>query len=192
MPKSAEKKRLRTVEVEPDQFSLIKPGELVDVIEVSPLTLQDRRIYNLLILNAWESITEPKEHCIHKRELRGSHNVNFRVGQSIERLMGAIARVQIVRDGKTYIRRVQLLAPTDESTDNDGLLYYSFHAGLRTIIKQSSQFARLQKDVMFAFSSKYALALYEMVQKRGNLKHKWSDEFPVDRFRVLLGVEKDK
>jgi hypothetical protein len=192
MPKSPEKKRLRTVEVEPDEFSLIKPGELVDVIEVSPLTLQDRRIYNLLILNAWESITEPKEHCIHKRELRGSHNVNFRVGQSIERLMGAIARVQIVRDGKTYIRRVQLLAPTDESTDNDGLLYYSFHAGLRTIIKQSSQFARLQKDVMFAFSSKYALALYEMVQKRGNLKHKWSDEFTLDRFRSLLGVEPGK
>jgi hypothetical protein len=192
MPKSAEKKRLRTVEVEPDEFSLIKPGELVDVIEVSPLTLQDRRIYNLLILNAWESITEPKEHCIHKRELRGSHNVNFRVGQSIERLMGAIARVQIVREGKTYIRRVQLLAPTDESTDADGLLYYSFHAGLRTIIKHSSQFARLQKDVMFAFSSKYALALYEMVQKRGNLKHKWSDEFTLDRFRSLLGVEPGK
>jgi hypothetical protein len=101
-------------------------------------------------------------------------------------------RVQIVRDGKTYIRRVQLLAPTDESTDNDGLLYYSFHAGLRTIIKQSSQFARLQKDVMFAFSSKYALALYEMVQKRGNLRRKWSEEFPLDRFRGLLGVEPGK
>lgn len=185
-------KRLRTIEVEPDEYSLIKPGELVDVVEVSPLTLHDRRVYNLLILNAWGSITEPKEHCIHKRELRGSHNVNFRVGESIERLMGAIARVQIVRDGKAYIRRVQLLAPTDESTDNNGLLYYSFHAGLRSIIKQSAQFARLQKDVMFSFSSKYALALYEMVQKRGNLKHKWSEEFPVDRFRGLLGVESGK
>ena len=27
-----------------------------------------------------------------------------------------------------------------------------------------------------------------MVQKRGNLKHKWSEEFPLDRFRSLLGV----
>jgi hypothetical protein len=80
-------KALRTVEVEPDEFSLIKPGELIDVVELSPLTLQDRRIYNLLILNAWGSITEPKEHCIHKRELRGSHNVNDRVGESLLRLM---------------------------------------------------------------------------------------------------------
>jgi hypothetical protein len=45
--------------------------------------------------------------------------------------LGAIARVQIVRYGETYMRRVQLLAPTDEGMDNDGLLYYSFHGGLR-------------------------------------------------------------
>jgi Initiator Rep protein, WH2 len=63
---------------------------------------------------------------------------------------------------------------------------------VRGIIRESSQYARLQKQVMFAFSSKYALALYEMVQKRGNLKFKTSEEFPVDRFRALLGVEEGK
>jgi hypothetical protein len=185
-------KRLRSIDVEPDEYSLIKPGELVDIVEMTPLTLQDRRIYNLLILNAWDSITEPKEHCIHKRELRGTHHTSERVGESVERLMGAIARVQIVRDGKPAIRRVQLLAPTDEMTDADGLLYYSFHAGLRAIIKNSSQYARLQKQVVLTLSSKYALALYEMVQKRGNLKHKFSEEFTVEHFRSLLGVEKGK
>jgi plasmid replication initiation protein len=45
---------------------------------------------------------------------------------------------------------------------------------------------------MFAFSSKYALALYEMVQKRGNLKFKTSEEFPVETFRGMLGVEPGK
>jgi hypothetical protein len=190
---SKSENRLRTVEVEPDEFSLIKPGELIDVVELSPLTLHDRRIYNLLILNAWGSIAEPMEHCIHKRELRGSHNVNFRLSESIVRLMEAIAQVRVIReDGKSYIRRVQLLSTTDEGTDNDGLLHCNFMAGLRSIIKQSSQFARLQRDVMFAFTSKYALALYESVQKRGNLKHKFSEEFPVDRFRILLGVDAGK
>ena len=65
-------KQLRTIDVEPDEHMLIKPGELIDIVELSPLTLQDRRIYNLLILNAWDSITEPKEHRIHKRDLRGT------------------------------------------------------------------------------------------------------------------------
>lgn len=185
-------KRLRTVEVEPDEYSLIKPGELIDVVEMSPLTLHDRRVYNLLILNAWENISEPVEHSIYKRDLRGSHDVNERVGESIERLMSAIARLPVVRDGKPAIRRVQLLGTNDEVRDKDGRLYYHFPLELRAIIKQSSQFARLQKDVIFAFSSKYALALYEVVQKRGNLKHKTNEELSLDRLRELLCVDKEK
>jgi hypothetical protein len=56
-------------------------------------------------------------------------------------------------DGKTYTRRVQLLAATDEAADdNDGLLYYSFHAGLRAISSEanlygeSRQFLRHSKN----------------------------------------------
>ena len=191
-------KQLRTIDVEPDEHMLIKPGELIDIVELSPLTLQDRRIYNLLILNAWDGITQPKEHSIHKRDLRGSHHTNERVGESLLRLMGAVAQLRIERDAgegegmETFTRRVQLLAGTEESARSDGIVYYSFPAAVRGIIRESSQYARLQKQVMFAFSSKYALALYEMVQKRGNLKFKTSEEFPVDRFRALLGVEEGK
>src|SRR3954454_9239500 len=91
-------KSLRTVDIEPDEDMLIKPGELIDIAELSPLTLQDRRIYNLLIANAWDDILEPKQHCIHQRDLRGSHNVNDRVGDSLMRLMGAVAQLIIERD----------------------------------------------------------------------------------------------
>ena len=191
-------KKLRTIDVEPDEHMLIKPGELIDIVELSPLTLQDRRIYNLLILNAWDNITEPIEHRIHKRDLRGSHHTSERVGDSLLRLMGAVAQLRIERDAgegdgpETFTRRVQLLAGTEESAKSDGIVYYNFPAAVRGIIRESSQYARLQKQVMFAFSSKYALALYEMVQKRGNLKFKTSEEFPVDRFRSLLGVEPEK
>jgi plasmid replication initiation protein len=45
---------------------------------------------------------------------------------------------------------------------------------------------------MFCFTSKYALALYEMVQKRGNLKHKHVEEFSVGEMRGLLGVPRSK
>ena len=148
-------RQLRMIDVEPDEHMLIKPGELIDIVELSPLTLQDRRIYNLLILNAWDSITEAKEHRIHKRDLRGSHNVNDRVGESLLRLMGAVAQLRIERDtgdGKgpeLFTRRVQLLAGTEESARSNGLVFYSFPAAVRGIIRQSSQYARLQKQVMF-------------------------------------------
>jgi hypothetical protein len=57
---------------------------------------------------------------------------------------------------------VALLSRTTEHDDAKGLLYYRLDAKLRRIILDSRVFGRLCKEVMFAFTSKYALALYEM------------------------------
>ena len=59
---------------------------------------------------------------------------------------------------------------------NSKILVADDFAAMRRIIKNSTIFARLQKEVMFALSSKYALALYEMIQKRGNMRRN-SEEF---------------
>jgi hypothetical protein len=170
--------------------SLIKPGELVDVVELTPLTLVDRRSYNLLIAHAWNRIDEDVEHAIPKSVLRGSHESNDRLGPTIRRLMAAQVEVRIVRDGKRYLRRIQMLGVVDrpEDEDEDGNVYYRFPAELREIIQRSDIFARLQTEVMFCFTSKYALALYEMIQKRGHLKYKNTEDFSVDEIRGLLGV----
>jgi hypothetical protein len=182
----------RTLEARPTESSLIKPGELVDLVEMTPLTLNDRRIYNQLLAHAWERITQPVEHVIAKRELRGSHNANDRLGDSIERLMAAIVKVRVVRGGERAVERVQLLGSNTEHESPDGMLRYEFPARLRAIITESTVFARLQKEVMFALSSKYALALYEMVQKRGNMAIKSQEDFALGEFRELLGVPRGK
>lgn len=72
------------------------------------------------------------------------------------------------------------------------MLYYRFPDELRRVIKESRVFARLQTDVMFALSSKYGLALYEMIQKRGNPEHIWFEDVPLDRLRALPGVPPGK
>ena len=185
-------KPYRTLDARPNAESLIKPGELVDLIEVTPLTLADRRIYNQLLENAWEAIDKPVTHVIAKSVLRGSHNSNDRVGESLERLMSAIVKVQVVWDGEQAIERVQLLGGNIESVRRDGLLEYEIPPRLRKIIRNSTVFARLQREVMFALSSKYALTLYEMVQKRGNLRYRSSERFTLDAIRGVLGVAKGK
>ncbi|ARE42321.1 initiator RepB protein (plasmid) [Rhodovulum sp. P5] len=182
----------RTVDARPSRESLVKPGELVDLIEVTPLTLNDRRIYNQLLENAWDAIDKPVVHVISKSALRGSHNSNDRVGESIERLMAAIVKVEAVWDGKPAVERVQLLGGNLEMTRGDGLLEYEIPPRLRKIISNSTVFARLQREVMFALSSKYALTLYEMVQKRGNLRWRSSEKFTVEAIRGVLGVPKGK
>ncbi|MGY6633144.1 MAG: RepB family plasmid replication initiator protein [Alkalilacustris sp.] len=185
-------KPLRTVEARPNAESLVKPGELVDLIEVTPLTLNDRRIYNLLLENAWEAIDKPVTHVIAKSALRGSHNSNDRLGESLERLMSAIVKVAVTRDGEAAVERVQLLGGNLEAVRANGLIEYEIPARLRRIIGNSTVFARLQREVMFALSSKYALTLYEMVQKRGNLRWKASERLSLDSLRGILGVPRGK
>ena len=170
--------------------TLIKPGELIDVVEMTPLTLNDRRIYNCLLANAWDAITEDSEHIIRKSDLRFNHDSTDRLSASIERLMAAIVKVRLPSERGTM--RVQLLGANTEADSDDGLFRYRFDKDLRKIILDSSIFARIRAEVTFALSSKYALALYEMVQKRGNLKHVWAETFTLDELRELLGVPKGK
>ncbi len=185
-------KAYRTVDARPNAQTLVKPGELVDLVEITPLTLADRRIYNQLLENAWDAIEKPVTHVIAKSDLRGSHNSNDRVGASVERLMASIVKVSVMRDGEPAIERVQLLGGNVETARRDGLLEYEIPQRLRRIIKDSTVFARLQREVMFALSSKYALTLYEMVQKRGNLRWRSSEKFSLDDLRGVLGVPKGK
>ena len=138
---------------------IVKPGELVDIVELSPLTLADRRIYNLLIANAWERIGEPIIHRIPKTALKGTHQGNERVESSLLRLMGTIAIVTIRKAGKSYKRRVQLLGPSDESLEKDGFLHYRIPEELIEILRNSEVYARLKTQVMYCFESKYALCL---------------------------------
>jgi len=189
---SDKKPKVRTIDVRPTAENLVKPGELIDVVEVTPLTLNDRRVYNLLLENAWDAVSKNVEHVISKSALRGSHNSNDRVGESVERLMSAIVRVKIERNGEPHVERVQLLGGNVETLKRDGLLHYEIPARLRKIISNSTVFARLKREIMFALTSKYALTLYEMVQKRGNLKYRSSERLTINELRAVLGVPDGK
>jgi hypothetical protein len=169
-----------------------KPGELIEIHGHANLTMQDRRTLNLLMTNAWPRITENIEHTIPKSVLRGDHNSNDRLGDTIERLMQTIVTVNVIRDGKPTDLRVQLLGPTYENRDDTGKLYYRFLPEMIEIISMSDHWARLQAQVMLALSSKYAQALYEMIQKRAGLKSKFREDFTLDEIRSILGVPKGK
>ena len=173
----------------------MKPGELVDMRAGAVLSLQDRRIFNLLVENAWSEITEDKPHRIAVAKLRGNrHKGGERVGESVSALMTTLVEVPTKLEGEAAVFKTQLLGETtqiiDEASPN-ALLEYSFPKGLRRVIQDSRYWGRIKAYVMFAFTSKYALALYEAVCLRGNLRVN-EQTFSLDDFRALLGVEPGK
>jgi hypothetical protein len=182
----------RSVEQRSNQDGFVKPGELVDMRAGAVLSLQDRRVFNLLIENAWSEITEDRIHRIAVAKLRGPrHKGGERVADSVKTLMTTLVEVPTMLEGQPGIFATQLLGETTRTIDEDSpnaVLLYEFPKGLRRVIQDSRYWGRIKAYVMFAFTSKYALALYEVVCLRGNLRVN-EQTFSVEEFRALLGVD---
>ena len=101
--------------------------------------------------------------------------------------MRTIVRVRVEQDGRPAV-----ISRTTEHDDAAGLLDHRFDAELRRIIQDSRVFGRLRKQAMFAFTSKYAPALYEMGEKRRNMQFRWTEIFELKELRELLGVKSDE
>jgi hypothetical protein len=63
---------------------------------------------------------------------------------------------------------------------------------MREIIKDSTLWGRVRTAVIFAFTSKYSLTLYELICARINLEFMWQEDFSLKDFRALMGVPEDK
>ena len=188
--------QFRTIDQKPNGDEFAKARELIEIRGTGGLSLQDRRVMNVLYANSGTKICDDTSHVIGIAELRGAHKGGERVKDSILRLMKTVVEVP-TKDSKgaPATKLVQILSDTTVSDDDNnpaGQVVYSFSRGMREIIKDSTLWGRVRSAVVFAFTSKYALALYELVTARINLKHVWQEEFSVDDFRALLGVPDGK
>lgn len=192
-PKSHDRSS-RTLRAFQRRGEVIKPAELIEVRGGEKITLAARRIYNQLLSNAFgpEMAAEGQEYRISFSELRGNHTSNDRVTEAILSLMQTVVRVRM-SDGST--RNVHLLGPTDVEKFGPGIatmLTYELHPKLLPILRDSQIFARLEMQILHGFSTKYGMALYEIIAKRISLKHVFYNDFETDELRDYLGVPDGK
>jgi len=166
--------------------------ELIEMKPTKELSLQGGRIFNALIENAVGQLAEDVEHEIAIIKLRGlRHKGSERVHDSIKALMTTLIEIPTTdKNGLPAIRTTQLLSEnviTIDENDPKAILRYRLTPKIRKIIQDSKRWGRLKGYVVYAFSSKYALALYEAVSVRVNMD--MSDQFfTVEDLRQLLGV----
>lgn len=186
----------RTVDQRPDYQGFPKAGELIEITGTGSLSLHDRRVFNVLLEAAGSRLCDDVQHCIPIRDVRGSHKGKERVKDSVLKLMQTIVSVPVTgRNGKPATMYTQLLAGTtisDDDEDPTGEVLFAFPENLRTILSKSTHWGRLRGQIIFAFSSKYSLNLYELLCLRVNLAHKDSQVFAMGELRALLGVPEDK
>ena len=172
-----------------------KAAELIEITGAHALEASDRAILNLLYQHAHDSGRLGDPVAIWElpiTSLRPSrHNGTDRIRDSLSRLLSVQVKVSY-RDGKTSRDRV-LLTHLFESFDipaddgSGGPVRYRVPISLVPVLAQSSRWGRIKAEIVCAMSSKYAIALYEMVQLRGNME-RCIETFALNRFRDLLGV----
>ncbi len=189
---SEPKDKLKTKDIAPRKGEMIKPNEIIGIAGIEGWTLADRRTWNLLLVNAWgDRLEDPTaDFYIALRELRGLHDSNDRIRPCLEKLQKTLVLAKMP-DGS--LRTVQMLGGTDMGDTNreDGVLKYDFHRKLVPLLRSSEVYARMEIKVLSAFTSKYALSLYEVISARINLR-KSEEVIDVDGLRLWLGVEDGK
>ncbi|MBV9811851.1 MAG: replication initiation protein [Acetobacteraceae bacterium] len=172
-----------------------KAAELIEIMGAHALEASDRAILNLLYQHAHDSgrLGDPTATWeMPITALRPSkHNGTDRIRDSLSRLLSVQVKVAY-REGRTGRDRVLLThlfesfdIPADEGAG--GPVRFRVPISLVPVLAQSSRWGRIKAEIVCAMSSKYAIALYELVQLRGNMD-RCVEAFTLDRFRDLLGV----
>ncbi|MEP5555452.1 MAG: replication initiation protein [Paracoccaceae bacterium] len=183
----------RTLDRRQNPGDLVKPVELIAVKGSSSLGIVERRIYNILIQNAFgPALGEAgQEFKIETSSLTDNNETLNELEISIDKLMQCIVTVQR-SDGSRD--KVQLLGSNNLTSPDrpHGTLTYSIPDKLAEYLNDSKLFARLEVEVLRNFTSKYALSFYEQVSQWIDLKYIATKDFSVEELRDILGVPEGK
>lgn len=184
---------VRTLDLAPARDEAIKPSELIQISGHQTLSLSARRAITLLWHNAHlQGIAEGRDYTIEIADLKTeAHKGSELIEEAIVALMQTILTVRL--SGKRT-RRVQFLGGNDMHDPDRpaGVLTYSFDKRLVEILRDSAIWGRIALPVLMAFSSKYAVSLYENACQWSNLSHKIFQELTLDDLRLMLGVEEGR
>src|SRR5271166_887391 len=182
--------KIYTLDLKPREREATKPAELIQISGHSALTLNARRAITILWHNAHrQGVEAGKDYTIEIDDLKADKHKGYeRVEDAVTSLMRAILTVKMP-GGKTT--RVQFLGGNDldEPDRPAGVLTYSFDKRLIEILKTSTIWGKITLPVLMAFTSKYAVSLYENVSQMTGLELKQSQSFTLDEFRDMLGVQ---
>lgn len=147
------------------------------------LTLHDRRLFNHLLALAYDDVMAGRDRSKTPiTTLRGKHGSTDRLRASLEKLQQTL--VQIYRPETKKWSSVQLLGAVKIEHNE---LTFRFPPEIVAYIINPQQHARINLRVVYHFTSKYALTLYEHLMLFARHRQpEWT--VPVDDLREFLGI----
>ena len=181
----------------------MKLEKISEVIKASPaiqiqskISLLQRRVWNILLANAYNELPDKDIHTVSVSELAaklgfdsGNHNYLKEVLESL-----GDCKVEwnlLNKDNKQEWGFAVLLASADIK---DGICTYGFAPHLRLKLYNPRIYTRLNLSLQNCFKSQYALVLWEICFDYYDTKREQGETpfIPLDVFRELMGVESDE
>lgn len=170
-----------------------KAGELIEITGAHELEASDRAILNLLYQHAHDSGRmgeKDAEWSIPLATLRPSlHESNDRLVDSLKRILRVVVTVPIPepQTGEPAYLLTHLIDGFKLPVSGQGVLRFRIPRDLQPVLARSNRWGRIRAEIVCGMTSKYAMALYELVCLRIGLD-RCVETFTVERFRDLLGV----
>ncbi|EGO93262.1 replication initiation protein [Acidiphilium sp. PM] len=173
-----------------------KPSELIEITGAHQLEASDRAIQNMLFQHAHDSgrmTHADAEWEITFAEIRrplSKHESNDRVRASLDKLMNiqvVVHYLSVRGEPRTMKTHLLEFTDTDDRDGDNATVVFGIPKKLRAALARSNRWGRVRCEITYAMTSKYAIALYELVCLRINL-HTCIEVFTIERFRDLLGV----
>jgi replication initiator protein len=192
----------RTLDQHTNLDGFPKPGEMIGMTGAHALEACERAMVNVLYQHAHDSgrLGEPGAEweipLSTLREAYSKHENNGRIRDSLARLMNVLVEVRYIDVGdgsdepEERVRIMGIFRFLDISAKEftkRATIRYGISPDLAPIIEKSRRWGRIKAEVVCAMTSKYAMALYEMVQLRANM-HRCIESFSIEDFRNQLGV----
>lgn len=176
-----------------------KARELIEFTGHHVLEAQDRVLLNRLYQIAHDSGNMAKvggDWSVSLSDLRSSkHESNDFIRNTLDRLLGIVVTIPYLdADGDECFLKTHLFDffdVTKPGSKSIASVRFGLPRELQPILAQSGRWGRIKAEIVHAMSSKYAIALYELIQARINLET-CVETFPLDKFRDLVGVPPGK
>lgn len=186
-----------TVEQKTNVDGFPKAGELIEITGTTMLEASDRAVLNLLYQHAHESGQFTVPDAVFEVPitdlLPSSHTSTDRVRGSLARLLDIKVQVPIKhpRTGRPATLMTHLFSsfiiPETVEPGNPAMVRYRIPSDLLPILIASNRWGRIKAAIVCAMASKYAIALYELLQLRAGMD-RCVEVFSIARYRELMGV----
>lgn len=178
-----------------DETKTVLPAEVARGIYIeNPPSAQALKLMHLLIAVAGGRMADDVQHHIRLSAIRSVEGMRNHDRASLRGLFIQLRSATMVYDDVDAQSEIiggfmdEIRIDYRDEISDDLLVKWWFGRTFRQMAAESNHWAILDRQTIFALSSKYAILLFQHIASLVNLDHMTSKEFSIPELRAVLGV----